>query len=988
MPDLLAVPYSIFDNNQEIEISYMCVGRGNYSIDEIRDGDTLISAIAGAGIEVYGPYTSPNSGDPPQIQIGTPIDQPVLSVTRLNEVNGQVLRPPNSNNVRGDEEIRFVYPDTIEREGGSDIDFTEFFQSSDEITVGNATFSGPNATGSVDQDADALFATAADVVFLSYDPSTDFAASDTITITGGAYAGNTSGGGVLYVDLSGTYVIASVDSNSITLSSPATVNDDWNAIYQYPGGQTDFRTINISKAAATVNVDLAGTYDVVSVTASEIVLSNPAIVNPDWADLDEFAGNATDYISPNIATTGESWIGPFIVESDDTDRLLANFVALGGLFKDNGKKQTAVSVQLQIESTPVDEDDVPTGPAEDFFVTMDGNTQDRETRASSLWCDLAALGRQSARAKRITPADLDYDGTVIDEVKWRDLYGVAAVDALEFGNVTTVMSRTYATNSALAVKDRKLNMFATRLLPQWISGTSFGPPVATERADDIITAICLDPSIGGMTTDQVDLANVYAEVQAIEDYFGTDLAARFNYTFDDDNLSAQDTLAVVGTAVFSTIYRQGEKVRMTFERASDESVLIFNGRNTKPRSQNRAVRFGIIDDQDGIQLDYTAESDGATLAFKIPDDGSAVRPRDIEITGLRYAEQAYWHGNRAWNRMRYQNQSLQLDGTDEATILVRNDRILVSDLTRAAEIVAGDVDAISGLRLTLSDSVALDDYQDWTIFLQYYDGTVESMAVYPVAGEAYQVDLQRPPRLDLSVDPNNAARAKYEIVGQDDIRSRAFLVIERDRNDDRTHTIKCGNYTFLLYMNDQLELWIDFTNDAYLESDYIDSGPYDRDGVPAGDATTMFDTAIGREVYLSAGAGSMTFPAFTPPASYTVSVWVKRADLSGSGQLLSSASRNFGFAAGLFVAGHSGTQLQATWPDISEYHHAVLTYDADDGAMVLYIDGVTMASTDGIAASGTEQLVAFSGLEGQAYDLRLWRRTLTQSEVKTIFHAR
>lgn len=80
-PDLLAVPYKIFINHEEVEYCYMCIGRGFYDVADIRDDLTLISDIAGSSVEVYAPFTSPNSGTP-QLAIGTAINTPVLNIAR------------------------------------------------------------------------------------------------------------------------------------------------------------------------------------------------------------------------------------------------------------------------------------------------------------------------------------------------------------------------------------------------------------------------------------------------------------------------------------------------------------------------------------------------------------------------------------------------------------------------------------------------------------------------------------------------------------------------------------------------------------------------------------------------------------------------------------------------------------------------------------------------------------------------------------------
>ena len=75
-PDLLCA-HRVFENHVEKEIAYMCIGRGAYEVSDIRDGTTPVADIAGASVAVYGPYTSPNGGQPQQV-IGNQINVPVL----------------------------------------------------------------------------------------------------------------------------------------------------------------------------------------------------------------------------------------------------------------------------------------------------------------------------------------------------------------------------------------------------------------------------------------------------------------------------------------------------------------------------------------------------------------------------------------------------------------------------------------------------------------------------------------------------------------------------------------------------------------------------------------------------------------------------------------------------------------------------------------------------------------------------------------------
>jgi hypothetical protein len=199
IPDLIARPYRVYEDHRELEIAYMCIGRGAYEVEDVRDGDTLIADILGASVAVYSPFDSPNGGDTPQLLIGTAIGDPVFNTSRLNEVNGQVLKAPNDTAVRSDQDIRFADGGIVE--AGVGIDFTDYFEADDEIEIGNGTDTGPTAAPV------AIFAAATGVepnkfVFATYDPTDDFEVGQRIligqavwvTTTGGGTGGDIPGG--------------------------------------------------------------------------------------------------------------------------------------------------------------------------------------------------------------------------------------------------------------------------------------------------------------------------------------------------------------------------------------------------------------------------------------------------------------------------------------------------------------------------------------------------------------------------------------------------------------------------------------------------------------------------------------------------------------------------------------------------------------------------------------------------------------------------
>jgi hypothetical protein len=1000
-PDLIAVPYRVFENNVEVEYAYMCVGRGEYIIDDVRDGDTLIQNIPGAGVVVYNPFESPNNtGVPTGPIFGNYFYEPVLNAKRSNSVNGQVLRPSNSQTFTGNGNVRFRYPNIIEMPTGNSEDFTKYFVNGDEITIVGATMTGGTTVtealsckvtngefrvtvlyGRVQ--VPLTFQVHVGLVFPA-DTADDVRA----LFTPGAQIvlDQTSSG----VDLSGTYTISTaavvepvlvstglpfppVNGYApkyyiVDLVSPATVNSNWNNIgpLDHVHGSDDWdyypelqdRTFDASlDETETYNLDLDNTYTVVSVTQWQMVLNDPGSVDSDWATINT-NGGVTPYLSPVMSTTaGSRWVGPFIIAKDDTIRVFSNFVAVNGLYKDNGVDQFPVSVVIEIEIAAVDENDFPTGPLETFTVTMIGSATLKETIAQTIKAALLSFsGRCQVRARRVTETDDAFEGTVVDEVRWRDLYAVSSVGQPDFGNVTTVQCKTYATASALAVKERKLNMLVQRKIPARVGSTSSFTDTAlvgSNRADDIFMAICRDRYLGNKSVTEIDVDNIYNTVQEIEDYFGHPNTVEFCYTFDNDNLSFEETLSVLADAIFSVPYRLGSVIKIAFEKFTQDATLLFNHRNKLPGSERRTFTFGTLEENDGLEYTYVNPDDDSIISVFLPEATPSSSPKKVESVGVRNHLQAYFHAWRIWNKMLYSNITTEFEATQEAMLLVKNDRFLNTDSTRAGS-QDGEVIDVSGLTLTLSQNVDLTADPPYTIFLQLYDGTTQAIQV-TAGAEANQVVLAEAPNLSLVTDSKQYARTAYMIGGDTDPRQTAFLLVEKSANSGLISTIKAINYDGRYYLKDPA-----YINDEIGVGGYgpsggygIDTGPIYHEAAPV-TFTEFLTWDVGGSVANRVPINAVYLKK--DPALFLDETAWTNATLSHTGD---DYTANYSGAASpvgadhpvliaVFASGSSGTPSSVTYGDLPMDVRYVFNPDTDDqiALAMLPLRSLTPASSE------------------------------------------
>ena len=133
IPDVLSREYSRFVGDVEQRIGYYIVCRNNVMIEDIKEGDTLISDVKGGSAGVYGAFKSPNNSTP-DIQIGDPINEPVYSVTQSADVIGQTLLANNVNTVKMDGNFSATQLGEIV-DNGDNVDFTENYSVGDNVNI-------------------------------------------------------------------------------------------------------------------------------------------------------------------------------------------------------------------------------------------------------------------------------------------------------------------------------------------------------------------------------------------------------------------------------------------------------------------------------------------------------------------------------------------------------------------------------------------------------------------------------------------------------------------------------------------------------------------------------------------------------------------------------------------------------------------------------------------------------------------------------------
>lgn len=749
VPDLIAPTYSAYIDNREVEFSYMCVGRGRFNVTEALDDTTPINQVFGSSVYVYDPDDSLN--DTPDFLFGSAMtpDEAALSrlaVKRYTSVNGQVL-PPADNYLTLDKAV-FRAGGIIEQSG---VNFVSQFTVGENLTIvqANPAKSANGITEPVDQG----------------DPPAE-----------PPLVGN-----IVTYSLSGVYVISALTETQITLSNPATINTDWQKL----ADNADF----------TVETEAA------------------------------------------VSTKSEAqWQGWFYTASKDHDRALINIRAPQGLYITGKNNFEPIGLDFEIESELVDVTNNPiAGTLERVTRTIYGSkyhkyannggngtfrdghhwwsgahvSDDEAAQEAGATFEIPNTHMESGKRLRFRVRRkhrrIDYSGEfqAIQEIRISDFYGARLMTAADAPKgVTTVYTKTLATEGALSLKERKLRL----LVQRYVTDATSGLPKLSNRADDILRHIATDSKIGNLQLTQVDIAQIKAEIDAQIAYFGTDKCSEFCGTFDDNNLSAEETMAIVAKAVFSVSRRMGNKIELRFERKAPASAAIFNSHNIIPETFTAPQSLGIANDYDGVKIEYTDPIDDAIITMAYPNDALS-NPHEDKLIGVRNKVQAHTHMMRMYNKDRHAYKSCEFVAGDESNTVTRSDRITVADQLRA-DVQQGSVDSIETIGgdivMHVYGDVDIDPLVPHTMFIQTINNGVEAIAV--TARDSTSVKLARLPSGEIS-GTDKSVQAVYQIVSESDDNRDAYLVAQKDPSDGMTNKLTCTNYDDRYYQNDS-----DFTN--------------------------------------------------------------------------------------------------------------------------------------------------------------------------------
>lgn len=480
-------------------------------------------------------------------------------------------------------------------------------------------------------------------------------------------------------------------------------------------------------------------------------------------------------------------------------RIVVNIAAANGMYYEDqgGKKTRSVTVECMYQQ--VDEHGNPYGP----IYTKQGTVTGRSTAYNgvTIYGDLPSPSRVRVRMRRVTPLDLSFEGTVVDEVTYINLYGQTPDFTPHYGDRTTVHSMRKQTPRAAEVRQPQLRMTATEMCFKYLGNGVFDSQ-ATPNTQAVQSLIRLlrDPIVGNLSLTASNMDKLLETQREIEAYFGAPEAGQFCYTFDSAKTTAQDIISIIAEAIFCVPYRRGADVLLDFERPRSAPEMVFTHRS-KTRDEKWTRTFTATETYDSVELSYIDPDTNVKETILLPAAGGSNTDK-YDAKGVRNYKQAFWLAYRRYQKNRIRKVAVEFTATEEGVFarpgrpvsVVKGSRIAPQD---------GYVVAVNGMRVTLSQPVTFTPGDAHSLLLKKRDGSVQSVMVTPGSHDR-EVIMQSVPQ-EAIYTGNDALKTEFSFGSEKRHTAQMILVSTVDPGDDRTVKITGYNYSDEFYTYDHVQ---------------------------------------------------------------------------------------------------------------------------------------------------------------------------------------
>lgn len=593
--------------------------------------------------------------------------------------------------------------------------------------------------------------------------------------------------------------------SAMTNGATAQYNGVVGVISDPSGGAAFSEYINVGDSVVFENVfvdgvaDLNGIYTVLEVSGVSLTV-NPAPKLDQWSNVGFPAKPLKISDNPTIGpydTTEASFSSWASITRIKPERIVINVSAPNGMYLDWGSGKLFTATVFEAQYQALDDEGDPYGPVYTKRAQVSGRSGDEV--GTTMYASLPTPSAVRVRVRRVTPFQFDYDGVVVDEIKYNTLYGQITDNTPHYGNLTTVHTQRLNTARATSVKTPQITLECTEMVNRYIGGGVFETALTPNtQAVQSLIRLLRDPVVGNLSLTAANMDALLAVQSEIETYFNDVRAAQFCYTFDTYTTTTQDIIEAIAEVIFCRAYREGKSILLDFDRPRIGPEMVFTHRSKIPGNEKWTRSFNDQSAYDSLKFSYIDPDSNTKETITIPPEGGA-NTDTYDSKGVRNYQQAYWLAHRRYLMMRLKRVAVSVTTTEEGAQVRPGRPISIVKGSRLAPF-DGYVISVSGLTVNLSQPVEFTAGEDHSLILKKRDGSVQSVAVTPGVNNRQVVMLSAPP--EAIYTGNNALKTEFSF-GSDARHAAQMIVVSTVApGSDRTVAITGYNYTDDYYAKD------------------------------------------------------------------------------------------------------------------------------------------------------------------------------------------
>lgn len=494
-------------------------------------------------------------------------------------------------------------------------------------------------------------------------------------------------------------------------------------------------------------------------------------------------------------------VGPFTLPSAG-NRIRANIKFPRGL-----KGRVDITAEFwQIDGGGVE---IPGTRDTDDSATRDGGPFEADTYDERCYTwDItpsAGAGVYRVQFSRVT----DDLGNGADVVKLDELYAMTYSATRTFPGVTLARVVTRATPQATGIRERKFNLVWTRKVRSLSSA-------ALSASRNFARAFVHLWAISGNAVSEIDTA----ALQAINTALGEDgQLSRFDWSFDDANLSLGERLQAIANAARCVVWRDGAQWTLTRDQARTTPELQLDYRNLAAGGESSiSYSAHLPASEDGVELEFVEEVSQArkdyvriNVSSGAPVIGVSANPKKIKLIGCATQAQALNRALLEARKLIYQRTSVQDTALADAASLGPGSLVRwidPHDFYIDDGLQAGEVIAVAGSDITTSEPLQWGAESTGRMILTGADGlalgppvvvtpiSVNTALLASVPSGLYVRDDQRQLGSRYAFGAGLSA-TEIEAAG-------LYTVTEIRPASDRSVVVSMVNYDARLYLDDNV----------------------------------------------------------------------------------------------------------------------------------------------------------------------------------------